>query len=182
MINTKSAKGISAKDWAKKVFYNDTVTKSLLKGLPAEKLAEQQARIQAAMEDPFTLKKLTDAAGNEMAYSGLGTTAQSALDIMKRHKLATAATAGLGAANIAGLFDNPQIAGQLVGSLIGGAGGYGISKLLGAPLSGYGITNAALIGGGLGSLFDKLVNKAQKKSEESEKQFYDALKYRDTYR
>ena len=170
MINTKSAKNISAKDWAKKVFYNDTVTKSLLEGLPAEKLATQQARIQAAMEDPFTLKKLTDAAGNEMEYSGLGTTAQAAFDIMKRHKLATAATAGLGAANIAGLFDNPQLAGQLVGSLIGGAGSYGISKLLGAPLGGYGITNAALIGGGLGSLFDKLV--AKKKEEEANKQRY----------
>ena len=36
MINTKSAKSISAKDWIKKVFYNDTVTKSLLKGLPKE--------------------------------------------------------------------------------------------------------------------------------------------------
>ena len=105
-----------------------------------------------------------------MEYSGLGTTAQSALDIMKRHKLATAATAGLGAANIAGLFDNPQIAGQLVGSLIGGAGGYGISKLLGAPLKGYGITNAALIGGGLGSLFDKLV--AKKQEEEANKRRY----------
>ena len=170
MINTKSAKGISAKDWAKKVFYNDTVTKSLLEGLPEEKLATQQARLQAAMEDPFTLQKLKDAAGNEMEYSGLGTTAQSALDIMKRHKLATAATAGLGAANIAGLFDNPQLAGQLVGSLIGGAGGYGISKLLGSPLGGYGITNAALIGGGIGSLFDKLV--AKKQEEEANKRRY----------
>ena len=122
------------------------------------------------MEDPFTLKKLKDAAGNEMEYSGLGTTAQAAFDKIKRHKLATAATAGLGAANIAGLFDNPNIAGQLVGSLLGGAGGYGISKLLGAPLGGYGIANAALIGGGLGSLFDKLV--AKKQEEEANKRSY----------
>ena len=38
MINTKSASKVSAKDWAKKVFYNDTVVKSLLKGLPEEEL------------------------------------------------------------------------------------------------------------------------------------------------
>lgn len=67
------------------------------------------------------------------------------------HPFKTAAGAGLGLMNLGGLTDNDYYGGQIGGALIGGLG----SKFLGNGFS----PMAAMAGGALGSLFDKLRQK-----------------------
>lgn len=80
---------------------------------------------------------------------------------IKAHPWQAAGTGlGLGI-NAAGLFDNDKLIGQAVGTI----GGALMSKPLG--LGAYGALNSALIGGGLGSLFDTL--RAAKEKNERER-------------
>jgi hypothetical protein len=80
---------------------------------------------------------------------------------IKAHPWQAAGTGlGLGI-NAAGLFDNDKMLGQAIGTV----GGALLSKPLG--LGAYGALNSALIGGGLGSLFDTL--RAAKEKNERER-------------
>lgn len=98
--------------------------------------------------------------------SGLGTTAALAKNWMADHKLKTAGLGALGAGNVAGLFDNPNLIGQLAG-LGGGfaAGKMLIPKLTKNPLTGSGMALATMGGGFLGSLFDKLMAAKDQESQ-----------------
>ena len=91
----------------------------------------------------------------------------------KEHPYQALGTGALGAANVAGLLDNPNIAGQLVGAGLGAAAPALASKLnipYVGSLGKLGKVNSALIGGGIGSLFDTLM--AKKAEEEQMMQMY----------
>lgn len=72
---------------------------------------------------------------------------------------AAALTGITGAANLGGLTDNGEFLGQIIGGVGGGLAGHALG--LAGP-------NAALIGGALGSFYDKL--QAKKKEEEKMQQ------------
>lgn len=67
--------------------------------------------------------------------------------------------AGGGALNVAGLFDNDKVGGQLVGAGAGAGLGALASHLLGKRLGVPGYIGAALLGGGIGSGIDMLRSK-----------------------
>lgn len=131
-----------------------------------KKLAEFFA---AAKESPLSMKKI--AIDGLPERTGLGATASLAGNWMADHKLKTAGLGALGISNIAGLFDNPNIIGQLAG-LGGGfaAGKLLIPKLTKSPLTGSGMALATMGGGALGSLFDKLM--ANKDAQQYQEQYY----------
>lgn len=116
--------------------------------------------------DPLTRQPVAEGFTN----TGLGTTAGLAGNWIKDHKLKSAGL-GLGiGANLAGLFDNPNMAGQLLGGAGAGIGANLIAKhLLKKPLTASGTALWALGGGALGSLFDKLM---YKKQQEQQQQYY----------
>lgn len=104
---------------------------------------------------------LNSAYGN----TGIGTTTKLAGNWIRDHKLKSAGL-GLGiGANLAGLFDNPNMAGQLLGGAGAGIGANLLAKHLGSPLTASGTALAALGGGTLGSLFDKLMYKKQQEQQ-----------------
>ena len=124
-----------------------------------------------AKEFPISLDKIKYSDGTD-AFSGLGATTALAGNWMADHKLKTAGLAGLGIGNVAGLFDNPNIIGQLAG-LGGGfaAGKQLVPKLTKKPLTGSGLALATMGGGFLGSLFDKLMA-AKAKEQQFQEQYY----------
>lgn len=75
------------------------------------------------------------------------------------HKGPAALLAGGGALNLAGLFDNDKVGGQLVGAGAGAGLGALASHLLGKQLGVPGYIGAALLGGGIGSGIDILRSK-----------------------
>lgn len=80
---------------------------------------------------------------------------------IKAHPYKTGLTGLNAAGNIAGLTDNNKFLGQALGALGGG--------LIGAAIPGagaLGITNAAMLGGNLGSLFDVLSAKKDQEQEQ----------------
>ena len=98
--------------------------------------------------------------------SGLSTSGHLLLNQMKNHKLKTAGALGLGAANVAGLLDNPNVVGQLGGGVLGAtAVPWAVKKITGNALGPYGKIMTTLGGGALGSLFDTLMSK---KAEEEQ--------------
>lgn len=84
-----------------------------------------------------------------------------AMPYIKAHPRLAAGTALNAAGNIAGLTDNDKFGGQL----IGGIGGAVLPSMLGMSLGPLGMANAAMIGGNLGALFDKL--RAKREQEEA---------------
>lgn len=135
--------------------------KGNLGNVTSDKLAEFFA---AAQEAPLSTDKISIDGIPER--TGLGATASLAGNWIADHKLKSAGLGLLGAGNVAGLFDNPNLIGQLVGL----GGGLAAGKLLpGAlkmkPLTGSGVALTTLGGGFLGSLFDKLM--AAKAEEEA---------------
>lgn len=109
---------------------------------------------------------IVDSAGEELAheFTPAGNMTKMLGANIAAHPYKSAGIGLLGAGNVAGLFDNDQIAGQLVGL---GAGGLA-SKFLLPKMKAGGIANSALttLGGGfLGGLFDVLM--AKKKEEEA---------------
>lgn len=72
---------------------------------------------------------------------------------MKAHPYQSAGLGILGASNLAGLFDNGYVGGQLGGAALGGAGSLAMHAL--GNVSGVPLAWAPLIGGALGSLWDK---------------------------
>lgn len=145
-----------------RAFYTDEVDPVV----PEEALAEFFAK---AKDAPLSSKAISvDGLPNN---SGLGATTALAGNWIKDNKLKSAGLLGAGAANVAGLFDNPNIIGQLAG-LGGGfaAGKMLIPKLTKNPLTGSGMALATMGGGALGSLFDKLM--ANKDAQKYQEQYY----------
>lgn len=134
-------------------------------GLPAEDFLNAQAQMRAK---PFSTKKTS----MESSIPGKKITAEKSnlsrtFNLLKAnaaaHPLATAGTALNAGGNLAGLFDNDKILGQGIGAVVGGLGG----KMF--ELSPLGMTNAAMIGGNLGALFDNL--RAKKEREQAYAQY-----------
>ena len=127
----------------------DNPTEEAIKGVQAQFIpgaTPSAEAVDAAFADPF--KKGSGNAGNILkAYIGA-------------HPVKSAATAGLGLANISGLTDNDYYGGQLAGLAAGGLG----SAFLGGGFS----PIATMAGGALGSLFDKLRQKQAENNRQSQ--------------
>lgn len=110
--------------------------------------------------------KYANADAIKMGYSDAGTTGRLLWENIKAHPFKSAGI-GLGTAtNVAGLFDNDKIGGQLVGGGLGALAGVKLlPMLMGGPATIPNVALAALGGGTLGSLFDKL--RAKKDEEEA---------------
>lgn len=120
-----------------------------------------------AMADPTGIKS-----------GGLGNTLGAIGANIKAHPWATAGTAALGATNLAGLFDNDRIGGQLIGGGLGAGAAFLLPKLNSNwKLGGLGIANMIQAGGALGSLFDKLKSK-QDAERDAQLQAMQAQQYR----
>ena len=146
-----------------RAFYTDEIDPVL----PEEQLAEFFAK---AKDAPLSSKAIhVEGLPNN---SGLGATTSLAGNWIKDNKLKSVGLLGVGAANVAGLFDNPNIIGQLAG-LGGGfaAGKMLIPKLTKNPLTGSGMALATMGGGALGSLFDTLMAK-KSKEQQFQNQYY----------
>ena len=103
--------------------------------------------------------------GTDASISPLKTMGASLVNNIKNHPGKAIGTGLLGAGNVAGLVDNDKVLGQ-IGGTVGGA-------LLGSKLLGfgpYGALNSALVGGGVGALFDAL--RSKKEQEEQQAQMY----------
>lgn len=114
---------------------------------------------QGFYENPLNMQRVDITDGTK--GSAFGNTMRLLGANIKAHPWKAAGTGlGLGI-NAAGLFDNDKMLGQAVGTV----GGALLSKPFG--LGAYGTLNSALIGGGLGSLFDTL--RAAKEKNERER-------------
>ena len=156
--------GLSFPEWAKNFFYNNDVLERQIKGMSPENAAAYKALFEEASNNPFSAGKLT-VGGKQVANTGLGTTAGLALNKMKAHPFKTLGLGALGATNVAGLFDNNKIGGQLAGTVIGGATPFLMNKFMNTKFGLPGKLGFAMLGGGVGSLFDKLM--AKKEQEQS---------------
>ena len=86
---------------------------------------------------------------------------------MKAHPWTSTFLGMGGAANLAGLFDNNKIGGQLLGSTLGGL------ATIPFDIAPQGRVLSAMIGGGLGSLYDKLAaKKEQEYAQQQQQQMY----------
>ena len=112
----------------------------------------------ATAVDPMTLKQVFD--------KGWGA--------IKAHPWQAAGTGILGAANLGGLFDNDKLLGQGIGAGIGLAAPKLIELATKAPLKigGLGRANLAMLGGGLGALFDTLRAKQEEEQAMAQQQRY----------
>ena len=147
-----------------KIMYNPTVFARKTAEMSPEDLAAYTARFNAAKANPLSFKKL-DGGG-----SGIGTTLGLGLNKVKAHPIKSAGIGLLGAGNLAGLFDNNKIAGQLVGAGAGTALPFLLNNVAGTSFGVPGKIMFGLGGGALGSLFDKLM--ARKEQEQQMAQQY----------
>lgn len=132
--------------------------------VPVDEIARMKDVFQQSSEHPLKMSQIDPNFKN----TGFGTSARLLGNQMKNHKLKTAGALGLGAANVAGLFDNPNIVGQLGGGVLGAtAVPWAVKQITGNALGPYGKIMTTLGGGALGSLFDTLM---AKKAEEQQMQ------------
>ena len=154
----------SLNNWIKNFLYNQDVLDRQTKGMSATDKAAAMQVFDAASKDPLSFGKL-NVAGNAVDNSGIGTSAKLAFNKMKAHPFKTAGLGLLGAGNVAGLFDNNKIGGQLVGTGVGAAIPFLANKFMGTKFGLPGKLGFAMGGGFMGSLFDKLM--AAKEQEQS---------------
>lgn len=93
--------------------------------------------------------------------SKLAPTLQSAGAYMKAHPWMSAGLGVTGTSNLAGLFDNSKVGGQLVGLGAGAGLGYKVLPMLMQNVSPQAKVLATLGGGTLGALFDSLRQKQE---------------------
>lgn len=99
-------------------------------------------------------------------YAALKTKATPALDYIRANPGMSAALGIGGAANLAGLFDNDKIGGQLGGLAGAGALAHFAAPSLGIPaLDPQTQIAIALAGGGLGALFDNMRAKKEQQAQ-----------------
>ena len=106
--------------------------------------------------------------GNLKDMTGRGTTLDVLGANIKAHPLQTAALGASAAGNVAGLFDNDKIGGQLIGTALGAGADALIPAITGNPLGSYAKVMIPMITGNIGALFDKL---RSKKAEEEAQQY-----------
>ena len=155
-------------DLIRRLMYNEDVIAREVKGMTPEKADLTRRILGVASENPLSNKPIM-LNGQEVNKSGLGATLGLGLNKINANRLKTAGLGITGAMNLAGLFDNDQMGGQIIGSL-GGLGAGAIAGAIGIPIGGYGKALMTTTGGALGSLFDKLI--AKKKEEEAMMQQY----------
>lgn len=156
-------KNLTTEDPSSLGFTGD-LSEQLTKTLPKEFI---NRFVDAAEGAP---KPYIDTLNNNAPIGDLGVALKTAGQLAKSNRAATAGMGVLTALNLAGLFDNKQVGGQLIGSAAGAAipallmkGGLMKSN----PVLGLAISQG---GGALGSLFDKL--RAKKAEEQAMAQQY----------
>ena len=142
-----------------KIMYNPGVFARKTAGMSPEDLAAYTTRFDAAKTNPLSFKKL-DGGG-----SGIGTTLGLGWDKVKAHPVKSAAIGGLGLTNLAGLFDNNKIAGQLIGAGAGTALPFLLNSVAGTKFGVPAKVMSGLGGGALGSLFDMLMAKKEQEQQ-----------------
>ena len=155
-----SNNGGSLNNWVKNFFYNQDVLNRQMKGMSDADKAAAMGVFDAASKNPLSFGKL-NVAGNAVDNTGIGTTAKLAMNKMKAHPFKTAGLGLLGATNVAGLFDNNKMGGQLVGTGVGAAVPFLANKFLETKFGVPGKLGFAMAGGAMGSLFDKLMAKKE---------------------
>ncbi len=106
--------------------------------------------------------------GNFKDMTGRGTTLDVLGTNIKAHPLQATALGASAAGNIAGLFDNDKIGGQLAGTALGVGANAIIPAITGSPLGSYAKVMIPMVAGNIGALFDKL---RSKKAEEEAQQY-----------
>ena len=106
--------------------------------------------------------------GNLEGMTGRGTTLDVLGTNIKAHPLQTAALGASAAGNVAGLFDNDKIGGQLIGTALGAGADALIPAITKNPLGSYAKVMIPMVAGNIGALFDKL---RSKKAEEEAQQY-----------
>jgi hypothetical protein len=151
--------------------YNNEVSQDYMAKMASEYGDDVGNFLRGGVEKPLSFTKpkdpiQTSVDGKLFTGSNAGTTGRLLWENIKAHPFKSAGI-GLGtAANVAGLFDNDKIGGQLVGGGLGALAGVKLlPMLMGGPATIPNVTLAALGGGTLGSLFDKL--RAKKAEEEA---------------
>lgn len=116
-----------------------------------------------------------DGAGNEIKRKSIkdmfasfkaNPTVNSVGTYMKTHPWMSTGLGIGGAANLAGLFDNNKIGGQLLGGTLGGI------ATIPFQMTPQGRVLTAMIGGGLGSLYDKLAAEKEQAYQQSQGGYY----------
>lgn len=97
-------------------------------------------------------------------FSGIATnpTVQSIGNYIKAKPIMSTGLGVTGAANIAGLFDNNKIGGQLLGGALGGI------ATIPFKMTPQGRILAAMAGGGLGALYDNLAAKKEQAYQQTQ--------------
>lgn len=93
---------------------------------------------------------------------------------MKAHPYQSAGLGILGGANVAGLFDNDKVGGQLGGAALGALADIPLHALAGT--TGVNLAWAPMVGGAIGSLFDKA-----REAKANQKQAEQMMQYRNLY-
>lgn len=119
-------------------------------------MATQSAGAKAAnaafkMRDTAKMAGKTAKSKTEELFTKLKGSAP--VTFMKEHPWKSAALGTLGATNVAGLFDNGYVGGQLGGATLGALADIPLHALAGA--TGVNLAWAPMVGGAVGSLFDK---------------------------
>lgn len=148
--------------------YGSKAAQDAVKGMVPEggSLDEVMAAQATFSNNPFNVQPVT-VAGQKT--SALGNTAKLLGANIKAHPWATAGTALNAGGNLAGLFDNDKMLGQLVGTAAGAI----VPSALGMGLSPLAAANVAMGAGNLGALFDTL----RSKQEENERMAQLPAKY-----
>ena len=156
-------------DFIRNTLYSDDNLSSFLSNytdLDTDARTKLADGISMAYDTPLSGKPLTP----DTSSTGLSTTGRLLLNQIKDHPFKAAGAGILGAGNIAGLFDNQNLAGQIGGGVLGATAVPWALGKMGVGVSPYLKVMTTLGGGYLGSLFDKLM--AKKAEEEQMMQSY----------
>lgn len=122
--------------------------------------AQNNARLDAFNVKPSGTALANGIKTDKFGASNLAQTGRLLGANIKAHPWATAGTALNAGLNVAGLFDNDKILGQVLGT----AGGIILPRVLKMNFGPLGAANAAMIGGNLGALFDNLRAKREREN------------------
>jgi hypothetical protein len=136
--------------------YGSQASQDAIKGMVPDggSLDEVMAAQATFSNNPFNVQPAT-VAGQKT--SALGNTAKLLGANIKAHPWITAGTALNAGGNLAGLFDNDKMLGQILGTAAGAI----VPSALGMGLSPLAAANVAMGTGNLGALFDTLRSKSE---------------------
>lgn len=101
-------------------------------------------------------------------WTGMNPKIKAGWSTIRSHPWKSMGAGILGTGNLAGLFDNNKIGGQLVGGIGGAVIPMVLNKFAGTKISPYWNAMASMGGGMMGSLFDKLMAKKEKQQQQQQ--------------